>query len=97
MAGVVSFYTMFHTQPVGGMSSTSARRSPAGFAAPDELVEHLEGRLGIKAGETTKDGRHAADGRVPGSCGTAPMCQLDDDYHENLTFERIDQVIDGLK
>ena len=98
VAGVVSFYTMFHTQPVGRHVIDVCTTVSCWLRGADELVEHLEGRLGIKAGETTKDGRCTLRTvECLGSCGTAPMCQLDDDYHENLTFERIDRVIDGLK
>ena len=70
----------------GSTTSRSARRCRACCAARDELLRHLEAKLGIKAGETTPDGKFSLV-RVEclGSCGTAPMFQLNDDYHENLT------------
>jgi NADH-quinone oxidoreductase subunit E len=63
----------------------------------DELVSHLEQKLGIHPGETTPDGRFSLV-RVEclGSCGTAPMFQLNDDYHENLTLEAVDRLLDAL-
>jgi len=57
-----------------------------------------ETELGVEAGGTTLDGRFTLRTvECLGSCGTAPMCQIDDDYHEDLTFEKIDKVLDGLK
>jgi NADH-quinone oxidoreductase subunit E len=63
----------------------------------DELVEHLESKLGIKVGEVTPDGKFSLI-RVEclGSCGTAPMFQLNDDFHEDLTLDKVDELLDGL-
>jgi NADH-quinone oxidoreductase subunit E len=60
-------------------------------------VKHLETKLGIKAGETTADGKFSIV-RVEclGSCGTAPMFQLNDDFHENLSIEKVNRLLDGL-
>lgn len=98
VAGVVSFYTMFHTQPVGRHVIDVCTTVSCWLRGSDELVDHLEKKLGIKVGETTPDGRFTLR-RVEclGSCGTAPMCQIDDDYHEDLTFSRIDEVLETLK
>jgi NADH-quinone oxidoreductase subunit E len=63
----------------------------------DDLLQHLERKLGIKTGETTPDGKFSLV-RVEclGSCGTAPMFQLNDDYHENLTIESVDRLLASL-
>ena len=63
----------------------------------DNLLEHLEKRLGIKEGETTPDGKFSLI-RVEclGSCGTAPMFQLNDDYYENLSLEKVDHLLESL-
>ena len=63
----------------------------------DEVVAHIEQKLGIKPGEVTPDGKYSLV-RVEclGSCGTAPMFQLNDEYHENLTLEEVDKLLDGL-
>ena len=64
----------------------------------DALVGHLEKKLGIRVGETTADGRFTLRTvECLGSCGTAPMCQIGDDYHEDLTHDRIDAVLSGLR
>jgi len=98
VAGVVSFYTMYHTQPVGRHVIDVCTTVSCWLRGSDGLVEHLEKKLGIKVGETTGDGRFTLRTvECLGSCGTAPMCQIGDDYHENLDFARIDAIIDGLK
>ena len=62
---------------------------------PDPVVPAFD--FGIKEGETTPDGKFSLV-RVEclGSCGTAPMFQLNDDYHEDLTLEKVDRLLDGL-
>jgi len=98
VAGVVSFYTMYHTQPVGRHVIDVCTTLSCWLRGSDDLVAHLEKKLGIKVGETTKDGRYTLRTvECLGSCGTAPMCQIGDDYHENLDFSRIDAILDGLK
>lgn len=98
VAGVVSFYTMFHTRPVGRHVIDVCTTVSCWLRGSDDLVRHLERKLGVKAGETTADGRFTLRTvECLGSCGTAPMCQIGDDYHEDLTFERIDGVLSGLE
>jgi len=98
VAGVVSFYTMYHTKPVGRHVVDICTTVSCWLRGADELVQHVEDRLGIKVGETTRDGRITLRTvECLGSCGTAPMCQIDDDYHENLTFDAADRVLDGLR
>jgi NADH-quinone oxidoreductase subunit E len=61
------------------------------------VVRHLEERLGISAGATTPDGKFTLKKvECLGSCDTAPVVQINDDYHENLTLERLDEVLDAL-
>jgi NADH-quinone oxidoreductase subunit E len=63
----------------------------------DELLDHIEKKLGIHPGETTPDGKFSlVKVECLGSCGTAPMLQLNDDYHESLTPESVDRLLDGL-
>jgi NADH-quinone oxidoreductase subunit E len=63
----------------------------------DNILEHLEKKLGIKEGEITPDGKFSIM-RVEclGSCGTAPMFQINDDYYEDLTLEKVDELLDSL-
>jgi len=95
--GVVTFYSMYKQKPSGKYHIQVCTTLSCMLRGSDELVGHLERKLGIKVGETTPDGRFSLV-RVEclGSCGTAPMFQLNDDYHENLTLEKVDQLLDGL-
>jgi NADH-quinone oxidoreductase subunit E len=98
VAGVVSFYTMYHTGPVGRHVIDVCTTVSCWLRGSDALVAHLREKLGIKVGETTADGRFTLRTvECLGSCGTAPMCQIGDDYHEDLTFEKIDGILARLK
>lgn len=64
----------------------------------NEIVEHIYKRLGIKPGETTPDGMFTLKTvECLGSCGTAPMLMIGADYYENLTFEKVDNLIDKCR
>ena len=64
----------------------------------EDIVHHLEKTLGIKEGETTPDGMFTIKTvECLGSCGTAPMMQCGAQYHENLTFEKVDKILHTLK
>ena len=95
--GCVTFYTMYKQKPSGKYHIQVCTTLSCMLRGSDELVRHLERRLGIGVGETTPDGRFSLV-RVEclGSCGTAPMFQLNDDYHENLTTEHVDRLLEGL-
>lgn len=96
--GCVTFYTMYKQTPSGKYHIQLCTTLSCMLRGSDELLRHLEAKLGIKAGETTADGRFSLV-RVEclGSCGTAPMFQLNDDYHENLTNEAVDRLLSGLE
>jgi NADH-quinone oxidoreductase subunit E len=96
--GVVSFYTMYKQKPMGRHHIQVCTTLSCMLRGSDELMGHLENKLGIKAGEVTPDGKFSLV-RVEclGSCGTAPMFQLNDDYHEDLTLESADRLLDGLE
>ena len=95
--GVVTFYTMFKDRPSGKYHIQVCTTLSCMLRGSDDLMGHIENKLGIKDGETTPDGKFSLI-RVEclGSCGTAPMFQLNDDYHENLTPEKVDEILDGL-
>jgi NADH-quinone oxidoreductase subunit E len=62
------------------------------------ITARLKERLGIGVGETSVDGRFSlSEVECLGSCGTAPMLQLNDDYHENLDGEKLEKLVDSLK
>lgn len=95
--GVVTFYTMYKQKPSGRHHIQVCTTLSCMLRGSDELVEHLERKLGIHVGQTTPDGKFSLV-RVEclGSCGTAPMFQLNDDFHENLTLDKVDRLLDGL-
>ena len=95
--GVVTFYTMYKRRPWGRYHLQVCTTLSCMLRGCDDIVGHLERKLGIRPGETTPDGRFSlVKVECLGSCGTAPMLQLNDDYHENLTIESLDRLLDGL-
>ncbi|MES2654561.1 MAG: NAD(P)H-dependent oxidoreductase subunit E [Bacteroidota bacterium] len=92
---VASFYSMYNLKPVGKCLLEVCRTSSCWLRGANEIVEHIENKLGIKDGETTADGKFTLKTvECLGSCGTAPMLQLGADFHENLTFEKVDTLIE---
>ncbi len=95
--GVVTFYTLFNQKPVGKHQVWVCRTLPCALRGGENLLHHCEKRLGIHEGETTKDGLVTLrSAECLASCGTGPMMQVDKDYHENLTPERVDEVLTSL-
>jgi NADH-quinone oxidoreductase subunit E len=95
--GVVTFYTLFNQHKVGKHQLWVCRTLPCALRGAGELLAHCETRLGIKAGETTADGKVTLrTAECLASCGTAPMVQIDKEYHENLTVADVDKLLDGL-
>lgn len=95
---VASFYSMFNLKPTGKCLLEVCRTTPCMLRGSDDLVAYLEKKLGIKDGETTKDGMFTLKTvECLGSCGTAPMLQCGADYHENLTNEKVDALIEKLR
>jgi NADH-quinone oxidoreductase E subunit len=94
---VATFYSMLHTKPIGRYHIQVCRTLSCKLLGADDITRHCSERLGIKPGETTADGRFSlAEVECLGSCGTAPMFQVNFDYHENLTPEKVDQILDSL-
>jgi NADH-quinone oxidoreductase subunit E len=95
--GVATFYTMYNRKPVGTYHVQICRNISCSLLGAEHLIEHVSKKLGILPGETTPDGKFTLSKvECLGSCGTAPVLQLNDDYHENLTEEKIDALLDGL-
>ena len=95
---VATFYTMFNLNPVGRHHFQVCRTLPCQLMGAEGITEHLEKKLGVKLGETGADGRYSlTEVECLGSCGTGPMLQLNDDYHENLTTEKLDALLASLK
>jgi NADH-quinone oxidoreductase subunit E len=98
VAGVVSFYTMYNIRPVGKYHIQICTSLACYLRGSDRLVDHLKKKLGIDLGETTEDKKYTlARVECLGSCGTAPMLQLNDDYHEDLwPLEKVDSLLESL-
>lgn len=95
---VASFYTMYNLKPVGKCLLEVCRTSSCWIRGAEDVVKHLEKRLGIKEGETTPDGMFTIKTvECLGSCGTAPMLMCGAQFHENLTLEKVDALLDNLK
>jgi NADH-quinone oxidoreductase subunit E len=96
--GVVTFYTHYRREGDGKYVIQVCSTLPCALRGCRDVVQHLEQRLGIQPGETTKDGKLTLKKvECLGSCDTAPVVQINDDYHENLTLEKLDAIVDGLK
>jgi len=94
---VATFYSMINTKPVGKYHIQVCKTLSCNIRGSQKITEYCSQKLGIKVGETTADGRFTlSEVECLGSCGTAPMFQLNFDYHENLTPEKIDHILDKL-
>ncbi|MDR2123194.1 MAG: NAD(P)H-dependent oxidoreductase subunit E [Flavobacteriaceae bacterium] len=92
---VATFYTMFNIQPVGKYVLEVCRTGPCMLNGSDQIIEHIKEKLQIKEGETTKDGLFTLKpAECLGACGYAPMMQLGKFYHEYLTKEKVDEIIE---
>lgn len=96
---VASFYSMFETKPVGRLHISVCTNIACMLCGSDKIVEHIEKRLGIKTGESTPDGKFylKREEECLAACNNAPMMMIDHVYYENLTAEKVDQVLASLK
>jgi NADH-quinone oxidoreductase subunit E len=95
---VASFYSMYNLKPVGKCLLEVCRTSSCWIRGAEDVVKHIEKRLGIKEGETSADGMFTLKTvECLGSCGTAPMLMCGSQFHENLTLEKVDTLLDNLK
>jgi NADH-quinone oxidoreductase E subunit len=94
---VASFYTMYNLEPVGKHVIEVCTTTPCWLRGSDAIVTACEKRLGIKLGQTTKDGQFTLrEVECLGACVNAPMCQIGDEFYEDLTPESTAMVIDML-
>ncbi len=94
---VATFYSMYELEAVGKHKICVCTNISCMLRGSDEIVEHLRKRLGIGLGETTNDGRFTLkEVECLGACVEAPMFQIADNYHGNLTPETVDEILDGL-
>ena len=96
--GVVSFYTMYNMKPVGRHHIQVCRTLSCALRGAEKMTGFIKNKLDIELGQTTADGRFTlSEVECLASCGTAPMMQVGDDYYENLTEEKLGEILDGLK
>ncbi|MFC2172419.1 NADH-quinone oxidoreductase subunit NuoE [Acidobacteriota bacterium] len=96
--GVVTFYTMYNKEKPGKYLIQMCRTLSCELRGSEALVAHLKQKLGIDEGETTSDGKFSLMlVECLGSCGTAPVVQINDDYYEDLTPDGLSQILDGLE
>src|SRR5262245_60137294 len=95
---VASFYSMFNLKPVGKCVIEVCRTGPCWLMGAEDIVRYIEKKLNIKEGETTADGMFTLKtGECLASCGTAPMMQVGEKYHENLTPAKCDHILEEYK
>ena len=94
---VATFYTMYELEPVGKNKISVCTNISCMLCGSEEIVDHLKQRLDIGFGGTTADGKVTLkEVECLGACCGAPMLQLNRDYHEKLTIEKVDSLLDGL-
>jgi NADH-quinone oxidoreductase subunit E len=95
---VASFYSMFNRQPVGKHFVQVCRTTPCWLRGAGEITQACRDKLGVGLGETTSDGLFTVvEVECLGACANAPMVQINDDYYEDLTPERMAEIIDALR
>lgn len=96
---VASFYSMFELEPVGRHTISVCTNVSCMLRGADQILAHLEKRLGIRLGETTPDGRFflKREEECLAACCGAPMMQVDHVYYEHLTPEKVDEILDSLE
>ncbi len=96
--GVVTFYDLYHQNPVGKHRIRVCTNLACQLRGAEEIMEVLHAELGVGEDEVTPDGRCSfVHFECLGSCDTAPMMMVDDDYHENLTPQSVRTILQGLK
>jgi NADH-quinone oxidoreductase subunit E len=95
---VLSYYTQFRRKPIGRWHLQACRNVTCSMRGSEGLLGQLATRLGIRPGETTADGRFSLSTvECLGSCGTAPVVMVNDAYHEDMSAEKLDRLLEELK
>jgi NADH-quinone oxidoreductase subunit E len=94
---VMSFYTMFKRRPLALYRIELCRGLCCGMRDADDILEHVKARLGVEEGCATEDGRfHLSTSQCLGMCGTAPSMMVGDECYEELTVEKVDEILRNL-
>jgi NADH-quinone oxidoreductase subunit E len=95
---VATFYTMYDLKPVGRHKVCVCTNISCQLNGSARIMDYLQKKLGVKPGETTPGGKFTLkEVECLGACGGAPMMMVDKTYHENLTPEKVDQILDQLE
>jgi NADH-quinone oxidoreductase subunit E len=95
---VITFYSMLRTRPVGKNHIQVCTNISCLLLGGERIFEHISKRLGIKEGETTPDGLFSlTEVECLGACCNAPAMQINYKYHEDLTADKVDQILDDLR
>ena len=96
---VASFYSMFNTQPVGRHEISICTNISCMLRGSDEILDHIQKRLSVKAGESTPDGKIflKKEEECLAACTGAPMLMIDHQYIENLNIKKVDEILDELE
>ncbi len=96
---VASFYSMYETKPVARHNVAICTNISCMLMGSEGIVDHVESKLGIKIGESTEDGRIylKCEEECLAACAGGPMMQVDHVYYENLTPQKVDEILDGLE
>jgi len=95
---VATFYSMIPKAPVGKYHIQVCWNLSCSLLGADHLISYLENKLGIKVGETTRDGLFTLSGvECLAACGTAPVMHVNEDLYENLSEQRVDEILQGLR
>jgi len=94
---VATFYSMFYLQPVGKHHIQVCGTTPCWLRGAADILKTCEDQIGIKCGQTSKDGKFTiSEVECLGACVNAPLVQINDDYYEDLTPDKMRTIIDGL-
>ena len=94
---VATFYTMYDLRPVGRHKICVCTNIACQLNGSDRIMDHLQKKLGVNAGDTTPGGKFTLkEVECLGACGGAPMMMVDKTYHETLTPEKVDEILDKL-
>ncbi|MEW6354086.1 MAG: NAD(P)H-dependent oxidoreductase subunit E [Pseudomonadota bacterium] len=94
---VATFYTLYDLKPVGRHKIYVCTNISCMLCGSGEILEHFKKKLGVKVGETTPDGKFTLkEAECLAACAGAPVCQIGKVYHENLTPQKIDAILQSL-
>ena len=96
--GVATFYTMYYKKPVGRYHIQVCRTLSCAICGAQNLSAHIKKRFGLESGEVSQDGNWSFEEvECLGSCGTAPMVEINDVYFENLNVEKLENLLERIE